>query len=202
MAAWRAGRLTPTDVTAIGTAAGATDLPANGDGMAVLRHVIAAVEALSTVDRAKLLAPYADRLDDGIRHMVTPQELGLLAQSGVAIGMHGKTHTPFTRADDLSAELIESRRVVAGHMGVAPDQFVTVSFPHGKWTQEIVDRARRDGYKLMFTSVPAGNAISPSCPDVLARIGIETDNAQDRTGRFRPDLLALRLFRRPITRLP
>jgi peptidoglycan/xylan/chitin deacetylase (PgdA/CDA1 family) len=199
--AWRAGKLSADDVRAIAVAAGATGQPP-ADGMPAVRHAIAALEALSAEDRDRVLAPYADRLDDGVRHMVTAPELGELERGGVAIGMHGKTHTPLTRAANLHAELDDARRAVAGHLAAPPDKIVTVSFPHGKWTPEVLDRARQAGYELMFTSVKGMNALDPSCSDVLARLGIETDSSQDRSGRFRPDWLALQLFRQPVKRLP
>ena len=76
-----------------------------------------------------------------------------------------------------------------------------MSFPHCRWTPEIVERARAQGYELLFTSVPALNRLGPHCADVLGRVGIETDAAQDSHGHFRPEWLALRLFRRPAQRL-
>ncbi len=133
--------------------------------------------------------------------MVTALELVRLHQGRVAIGLHGKTHTPMTRAEDLDAELLGAREAVAALTGLAPAQLATMSFPHGRWTPEIVERARSHGYELVFTSVPSVNRLAPGCPGVLGRLGIETEAAQDERGRFRPERLALNLFRRPAASL-
>lgn len=201
VAAWRAARLSPADVQAIARAAGSTRQDAEAAGLKGLRSVIAALEALPAADRSRILEPYADRLDDGLRHMVSVQDLARLGEGGVAIGLHGKSHTPMTRAGDLDAELAGAREALARLMGVGRERLCTMSFPHGRWTPEIVQRARDVGYALIFTSVPSVNALASGCPDVLGRLGIETEAAQDAKGRFRPDRLALRLFRRPAARL-
>jgi len=199
IAAWRAQRLGEADVATIAADAGA-DVP-DLAGIARLRRVIAALEGLATAERERILSPHRERLAEGRRLMVTPADLARLRAGGVAIGLHGKTHTPMTRADDVDAELDAARRIVAGHLGVPPSELDTLSFPHGRWTPEIVSRARALGYALMFTSVPSLNRAQSGCADLLARVGVETELAQDARGRFRPDRLALRLFRRPAVRL-
>jgi len=199
IAAWRAQRLGEADVAAIaGEARADVSRPGGVDG---LRRAIAALEGLGAPERDRILAPYRERLGEARRLMVSPADLSRLRAGGVAIGLHGKTHTPMTRADDVDAELDAARRIVAGHLGVPPGELATLSFPHGRWTPEIVARARALGYQLMFTSVPSLNRTQPGCPDVLARVGVETDLAQDARGRFRPDWMALRFFRRPAERL-
>lgn len=199
VAAFRAGRLAAADVEALAAAAGA-DL-AGASGIAALRRAIAALEGLAASERDRLLAPLAPKLAEDRRLMVTPADLGRLRAGGVDVGLHGKTHTPMTRAGDLDAELDEARRIVAGHLEVEPASLRSLSFPHGRWTPEIVARAKAIGYELLFTSVPSLNRAGPGCPGVLARVGVETDAAQDAAGRFRPDRLALRLFRRPVASL-
>jgi peptidoglycan/xylan/chitin deacetylase (PgdA/CDA1 family) len=171
------------------------------DDLATLRGVIAALEKMAPVERERTLAPFSARLVDGQRHMVSVGDLARLRAESVAIGLHGKTHTPMTRAEDLDAELDLARRQLAGALGVAPALLTTLSFPHGRYTPAIVDRARSLGYELMFTSVPSLNAAAPRCPDLLARVGVETESGEEPSGRFRPDWLALRLFRSPLARL-
>lgn len=199
VAAWRAGRLREADVASLEAAAGAK--PPAGEGLARLRAAIAALESLPEPDRGRALAPLSDRLAEDRRLMVTADDLARLREGRVAVGLHGKTHTPMTRAADVDAELDAARRIVAGHLAVAPEALRSLSFPHGRWTPEIVERARALGYELLFTSVPSLNRAGPGCADLLARVGVETEAAQDATGRFRPDWLALRFFRRPAVTL-
>jgi hypothetical protein len=78
-----------------------------------LRKAIAALEQLSDDARESTLADFAEAMDDGHRHMVDAKEVAALEQGGVAIGLHGKTHTPMTRATNLDAELAGARKDVA-----------------------------------------------------------------------------------------
>lgn len=201
IAAWRAGRLRPVDVEALADACRIPREAAEANGLALLRRVISALEALSPADREHVLAPHAERLAEDGRLMVSAQDLLRLRAGRVSIGMHGKTHTPMTRVDDVDAELDDARHIVAEHLGLSPGELSTLSFPHGCWTPQIAARGRELGYELMFTSVPSLNRVGTGCPDLLARVGIDTEGAQDANGNFRPDWLALSLFRCPAVRL-
>jgi peptidoglycan/xylan/chitin deacetylase (PgdA/CDA1 family) len=201
VAAFRSGRLPPEVLARLWEGAG---LPASAPLGAVLttqRRLIAALESLPTADRERLLAPHAATLSDGLRHMVSANELRQLPEGAVAIGLHGKTHTPLTRADDLDAEIRGARQAVARHLGRVETALVALSFPHGRWTPGLVERARAHGYELLFTSDPVLNGLGLGCPDVLGRVEIATEGTLDSRGRFRPDWLALQLFRRPVLRL-
>ena len=57
--------------------------------------------------------------------------------------------------------------------------------------------ARDAGYELVFTSVPALNPVRPAVGWLLGRTGFEASTVRDAKGRFRPDWLALYLFRKP-----
>lgn len=198
--AWRIGRLDAASLAAALRAMGdeapdpvANDLPA-------LRRLIARVETLALPQRSALLAVLGERLSDGFRHMVSAEELRVLQQGGIEVGLHGKTHTPMTSAPDLDLELSGARAEMAARMPycTAPR---TVSFPHGRFDAAIAQRARQAGYELVFTSVPAVNPIGGGVGWLLGRLGFENDTVADRQGRFRPDLLALYLFRRPVRML-
>ena len=128
--------------------------------------------------------------------MITTQELRTLDEAGVAIGLHGKTHIPMTRASDLDAELAGARNEMSARMPYrTPPQ--TMSFPHGRYDAPIAAQARQAGYELVFTSVPTINPVRASVDWLLGRLGFETDAVADAQGRFRPEWLALYLFRRP-----
>ncbi len=200
IAAWRRGAVRVADLaTALSVddpAASTFDESING-----LRAVIARMEALDATARERVLAPFMAKLDDGLRHMVTVDELRRLEAGGVALGLHGKTHTPMRLAPDIDAELVGARASLAQQLGEAGPGAVSMSFPHGSFDDAIAHRAREAGYELMFTSVPVLNPTDKDVSWLLGRTGFETDAVVDRQGRFRDDWLALYLFRKPSRRL-
>ena len=127
--------------------------------------------------------------------MVTGAQLRQLAQAGVTIGAHGESHEPLTRVPDAGAELRGARDKLARHLQAAPPELL--SFPHGRFDAAIVREAFASGYELLFTSVPGLNAAPAAPSPLLARVGVETESLSDESGRYRPDLLALNLFKRP-----
>ncbi|HOX72159.1 MAG TPA: polysaccharide deacetylase family protein [Dokdonella sp.] len=192
IAGWRLGRVKAADLV---SAAGGTP-SSGGNSIDDLRRAIAVLEGLDEATRERVFAPFAADTDDGLRHMVVADELNQLAQGGVCIGLHGKTHTPMPRAVDLDAELGGARAIVAAHLdpAIAPR---TMSFPHGRYTPEIARRAHDAGYELVFTSDPTINPVDAGPHWLLGRIGFEQAGIVDRQGRFRADKLALLLFRKP-----
>ena len=189
---WRLGKVSATDLMA---AAGQPDTRSD-NSIGALRRAIAALEELGDSEREASLAGFAEAMDDSHRHMVVSEELVQLEQGGVTIGLHGKTHTPMTRASDLDAELGAARGQVAPHLEPATPP-VTMSFPHGRYTPAIAARAREAGYELIFTSDPTINPVQDKPDWLLGRIGFEQSGIVDRAGCFRADLLALLLFRKP-----
>jgi len=191
--AWRAGRLDRRLFDALGVALG----DAGKDDLGPLRRLIAALEALDAPARARHLDSVAAQLDDGVRYMITTEQLRRLADGGVAIGAHGQTHAPLTQVD-AGAELTAARRVLEG---LLPGRAVTtLSFPHGKFDDTVVARARDAGFHLLFTSVPE---LPPAAGDgarILGRVGFTAETITGPDGRFAPELLALHLFRKPHAR--
>ncbi|MFN0185768.1 MAG: hypothetical protein ACKVQR_18300 [Aquabacterium sp.] len=173
------------------------ELPAlRGEGLDEIRSLVKVVEDMPQARRERLLQDLGAALSDGCRQMVTHTELGQLADGGIAIGVHGKTHVPLTQATDLDAELTGARQSLAARRPeAAPPE--TLSFPHGRFTAEVAERARLAGFELLFNSVPAINPTRHSVDGMLARAGLETEVMIDRAGRFRAERLALYLFRRP-----
>ena len=199
VAAFRLGRVRMPALLAALAEAGHPLAPVPADSLDGLRAVIAALEALSPERRAVVLAPFAVAMDDGTRQMVTGDELRALAAGGVAIGAHGKTHVPMPRAADLDAELAGARTILGRHLAAPPP--ATLSFPHGRYDDTVLARARASGYELAFTSDPVINASDDQPSWLLGRIGFDQSGVVDRHGRFRPDWIALDLFRAPIERL-
>lgn len=172
-----------------------------GEHLDALRPVIARLESLQPGERAALLEPFAGVLDDGLRHMVDADDLKVLLDGGVTLGLHGATHTWLTRVDDLDVELGGAREALNRHFappGIAAD---SMSFPYGAHTPAIARRARDAGFKLVMTSVPVLNPGAGRPGWLLGRVGFETGTVVDAARRFRPDLLALYLFRRGVQSL-
>lgn len=192
----RAGRLSIEDFVNALRAAGIAATAASGPPLRALRPLIAALESADVPARQRVVDALEPRLRDGLRHMVSRADLLALERGGVEIGLHGKTHAPMTRAPDVDAELGGARTQVASMLepNAAP---TTMSFPHGKYDDRIAQRALESGFELVFTSVPALNPTEPKPGWLLGRLGFETDAIADSHGRFRPDWLALYLFRRP-----
>ncbi|MCL6714226.1 polysaccharide deacetylase family protein [Pseudomonas sp. R2.Fl] len=171
------------------------------ESLGELREAIARLERMPAEHREAVLAPFMAALDDGHRHMVTVEELQRLAAGGMALGLHGKTHAPMKHAPDLDAELSGARAALARHLGQPAPNAESMSFPHGSFDDAIAQRARGAGYELIFTSVPVLNPVAGGVGWLLGRTGFETDAVVDARGRFRPDWLALYLFRKPAQRL-
>lgn len=199
--AWRAGRLDAPRAAALwrDTGGDPARTPTFGgrDDLEPLRAVITRVEQLAPAERERLMAALAPVLDDGVRYMVTGDQLRNLAGHFVAIGAHGKSHTPLTKATDLGAELGGARTALAGHVGVAPS---TMSCPHGAHDARIVAAAHAAGYRLVFTSVPELPPRAGAGDAVLGRVGFTDETITDGAGRFAPERLALHLFRKPHAR--
>lgn len=199
VSAWRRGALTHD---ALQTALRRFELgtpdpvPPGDGGTASMRRLIGRIENIPAESRERLLATIEPQLQDESRHMVTADELRLLERGGVAIGVHGKTHIPLTAAIDLDAELSGARKEIGARLAADVLPFA-MSFPHGRYDADIADRARQAGFELVFTSVPVVNPTGSSVGWLLGRLGFESEAVTDATGRFRPDLLALYLFRRP-----
>jgi peptidoglycan/xylan/chitin deacetylase (PgdA/CDA1 family) len=133
---------------------------------------------------------------DHPRQMLTRSEIRNLAANGISIGAHGKTHTALTFSSDITSELCSPRvvleDVLASHHQRSVD---ALSFPHGAYTSEIVDRSLAAGYALAFTTdaelcdVRNGFLASP----LVGRIGVNGQRIAP-TGRLRPEMLAIALF--------
>jgi peptidoglycan/xylan/chitin deacetylase (PgdA/CDA1 family) len=133
------------------------------------------------------------------RQMLTRSEIVDLAINGITIGAHGKTHTALTFASDITSELCSPRVVLddilASHHQRPVD---ALSFPHGAYTDDIVDRALAAGYALAFASdavlctLKNGFLTSP----LVGRIDVNGPGIAP-TGKLRPEILAIAFFTAP-----
>jgi peptidoglycan/xylan/chitin deacetylase (PgdA/CDA1 family) len=141
------------------------------------------------------------------RQMLTRSEIRTLAANGISIGAHGKTHTALTFSSDITTELCSPRMVLEDVLASDHQRSVdALSFPHGVYTSEIIDRSLAAGYALAFTGdaelcvLRNGFLASP----LVGRIGVDGQRIAP-TGRLRPEMLAIALFtatRGPAGRAP
>ena len=192
---FRGGTLVAAELEALGKAApngGAPRQPVTD--LASLRRLITALEELPDDQLRRVLAPLESKLSPGDhRHFLRTVELSNLARNGIALGGHGSSHAPLSRLLDPSADLQLAHRELTAATGKAP---LAMSFPHGRYTTEIAKAARAAGYPLLFTGDPVLNLLGPDGPaPTLGRIELPAEAVSDGEGTFRPEMLALRLFR-------
>jgi peptidoglycan/xylan/chitin deacetylase (PgdA/CDA1 family) len=195
------GRLGARELAALWHAAGEQDPPPACDA-AGTRRLIDALYRLDDATRAPLIAPYGAAVAEAgeTRQTVTAEQLKAMPAGGMAIGSHGASHTPLDWHPDPKADLARSRVALGDLLGEPP---ATLSFPNGRYDDRALAAARALGFQLIFTSDPYLIPLEGGRPrsDLLGRIYIEEKLITDAQGRFRPELLALWLFRREARRL-
>lgn len=159
---------------------------------ATLERLLDALSNLTRAQRDSLFGPFQSRLADGRRHMLTAEQLRRLRDRGVAVGAHGRTHEPLSRCEDLDDELTQPRRVLGELLS---EPISTLALPHSRFTPDVLRRAARAGYELVFTGEPQLAPVRP-VPFAIGRVPITPGAMTDESGRFRPERLALHLFRR------
>ena len=188
------------------SAAGAEPVPS--DALAAPAAFYALIEHLELVDagaRERLLVDFRGGAAEPVvklAHMATSEQILDLDRGGIRIGGHGNTHTRLTEVADVDAELIESRRRLNQLLGTS-DAVKTMSFPHGRYNRQAVQRARAAGFELCCTSEKYLNPTHEGriLSDVLGRVFPETEPTTTPAGKFSPDGLANMLFRPPVVRL-
>lgn len=166
--------------------------PAPARDEATLEKLLDAMANLTRARRDAMLDPFQARLADGRRHMLTVEQLRHLRDRGVAVGAHGRTHEPLNHCEDLEDELRQPRQ----HLGALLDEpITTLALPHSRFDAKVIHQAARAGYDLVFTGEQRLPPVRP-IPFTIGRIPITPGAMTDARGRFRPERLALHLFRR------
>ena len=160
------------------------------------READAAITALldrPAAERTAHLAALPSR--DLPRRMADAGELRRMEQAGISIGGHGHSHEPLTTFADAGEELAQCRASLAAlGLGGARPSF---SFPHGRWTPDLVQAARAAGFGLCFTSeaelVPIGSLRTAG---VAGRVSVELAGLRKADGFDLPALAFSLLTRR------
>lgn len=103
------------------------------------------------------------------------EQLGEMADAGMQIGSHGKTHRFFDdlTADELEQEYQASRSAITTGTGHAP---VMLSFPGGRYRGSQITAGRDAGYRYFFSSDPGANRRDAFVPGaVLRRVPIRSE---------------------------
>lgn len=177
-----------------------------------VRHAIAALgdepNGLEIVSRLGVMEEAArERLLAGIpaspyhaRMMLEPGELQQLIEHGVAIGLHGYSHVPLTRVPDVTAELRLAREAVDALSG-GKATISALGCPHGLYDDKVIDAARAQGIRHIFTSDPHLNATQGGMLDrtrTFGRINVTGRHIELAPGELDPAGAARWLWARDI----
>ncbi|MDR2111719.1 MAG: polysaccharide deacetylase family protein [Candidatus Accumulibacter sp.] len=112
------------------------------------RIAAARIAELPERDRQELLREYAPA-EVSARQMLCAEDLPRLKPL-FAIGGHGHTHGPLPESRFAADELRLSRDRLT-RLGACHD---VMSFPHGAYTENLLELVRRAGFRFVFTSDP------------------------------------------------
>lgn len=164
----------------------------------VMRTLTARLGAMSARERETWLELHAPDVLPQVkqRQMVSMDELRSVQGSALTVGGHGHTHSPLTLAADPGAELRASQHLL-GRLGPA---ILSMSFPHGAWSEALATEAHDTGFEWIFTSETTllDMAFWPEPPRTIGRIHLPEDTWTCRNGQIDPARLATFLFFRPI----
>lgn len=175
-------------------AAGWAAMPKGSVSQVLAAHLGAMPEA----DRQAWLAQHASAVLGQIAHrqMVTLSELKAIDKERLAIGGHGHTHSPLTLSPNPEAELLTSQRML-DELGQGVR---SMSFPHGAWSSELAEAARKSGFNWVFTSdamlMDTSRRSNPL--PALGRIHMPENAWTCRAGQIDFARMATFLFFRPV----
>jgi peptidoglycan/xylan/chitin deacetylase (PgdA/CDA1 family) len=83
-------------------------------------------------------------------------EIRSMRREGIEFGAHGLTHAKLNRcsSESLQEELVVPRDRIKQESGSSPD---TLAYPHGRFSQVVINAAKAAGYKLAVTTLEGRN---------------------------------------------
>ncbi|MEM8987212.1 MAG: polysaccharide deacetylase family protein [Pseudomonadota bacterium] len=151
-------------------AGGGQDNPA-ADRMDFARNIVAAFAAAPEGPRAVMLDRIAAH-GPGPRAMADAEDLKRFRAAGGAIAGHGHSHEPLTDVGDAREDIQACHARLQETMG--QQNAPAFSFPHGRYTSEILHTVQEAGFGLVFTSDPGMapvSALAQSAP--IPRIEVD-----------------------------
>ena len=166
-----------------------------------LHKLLAELDGHDDTERASMVAPLGVE-PPSPDVMMNQAQLRAFANPPNAVGGHGWSHLPFTALDDPQREFDLSRQHIASALDKSPMAIKTMSWPHGRYTQELVRMAHAAGYECLFTSDQVLNPTKAGKPpEVLGRFEPGMSYLADNEGHLLRERLASLLFRLPIRAL-
>jgi len=130
----------------------------------------------------------------GAQQMLTEVELNAADRSCLEFGGHGHTHAPLTTVSEPLLELRKSHDFVS----TLKPSVATMSFPHGAYTQQLLDLTETAGFELSFTSDPTLLDLrAPGKGRRIGRIHVPENEWTTHEGNISFPKLATFLFFRP-----
>ena len=129
--------------------------------------------------------------------MLNTGQLAQLISAHHAIGGHGMTHRPLTKVQELDKELMAAQSAISA---LSNGQLIhSMSFPHGAYSDTVIEKCKSSGYQYLFSSDAHLNTLEPVLDELrpVGRIHISERAIADHKGNFCPALLASWLFLRP-----
>ncbi len=116
---------------------------------------------------------------DERQYFCNSRQLREMADAGMVIGGHGKTHRFFSDmgVDEAVEEFISSKKILEDATGRCVD---TMSFPGGRFNLENIDQAEKCGYREIYGSGFGAVALrSGSCISPINRIALRDSTSID-----------------------
>jgi peptidoglycan/xylan/chitin deacetylase (PgdA/CDA1 family) len=117
-----------------------------------------------------------------LRTFISPEEIQEMAQGKIEFGSHTVNHAILTEEseDTIDEELLQSKKTLEKIVGQTIDM---ISYPNGKYSKKIIQKARSFGYKYGFTTT-RGCVNQKNKLMALPRIDSDWDNLNDSSEKF------------------
>lgn len=175
--ATRTGKVDVARMRAIADAAGCDAQSSPADTEAAMEWLVGRLTATEPTRRARALQAVAGDLQacDG-RHFIAAEDIPSLTELGFEIGCHGLSHDALPTVQNPGYELARSREILSR---IAGRDVATMSFPQGRYTEEIAAAAFSAGYRAVFTSDSLINLMPNMgvCSRLFGRVGVNGKHA-------------------------